>query len=161
VIAFLLCFGNIFSQKTLDLHYYSLFGKEKNFQFFLNSNFSYRLKGRAVYETHKLVNMQDSLLVFDNDSVVLLSQIKAVKIKGMNISPYFFSAGVLLFLSDIGYNIAYNKPHIVNERTVLVSAACIAGGIVMSCIQNKHIRIRKSTTLRIIEADYRNLSSIK
>ena len=160
-IALLSCLENSFSQKTLDLHYYSMFGKEKSFQFFLNSDFSYRLKGQIGYSTHRLVNMQDSMLVFDNDSAIKLSQLKSIKIKGMQISPYFFGAGALFFLLDTGHNVVYNRPQIVNEQAVLVSAICFAGGIVMSYVQNKHIRLRKSATLRIIETDYRNLSTKK
>lgn len=160
-ILFLFCLENAFSQKTLDLRYYSLFGKEKYFQFFLNSDFSYRLKGSIGYKTHKLVNMQDSLLVFDNDSVVKLSQIKAIKIKGMHISPYFFGAGALFFLLDTGHNLAFNRPQIVNEQAVLVSALCFTGGIIMSYVQNKHVRIHKNTVLRIIEANYQDLNTKK
>ncbi len=160
-IVFLSCFENSFSQKTLDLRYHSLFGKEKYFQFFLNSNFTYRLKGSTGYKTRKLVNMQDSVLVFDNDSVIKLSQIKAIKIKGAKISPYFFGAGVLFFLIDTGNNLIYQRPQIVNERAVLVSTVFIAGGIVLSYIQDKHVRIHKNTVLRIIEADYQDLNSKK
>lgn len=146
-----------YSQKLLDLHYASFFGREKSFQFFNNSKFSYKLKGDKRYHSHKIVNMQDSFLVFDNDSVIKLSQIKSVKIDGMMISPYFFGAGALFLLLDTGHNIAFGHPQIINEQALLVSGICVTGGLLMGYIQNKHIRIKKSDTMRIIDNDYRNL----
>ncbi len=59
-----------FSQKILEINYPSLFGKEKSFQFFNNSSIDYKLKGDLFYRTHKLVNMNDSILIFDNDEAV-------------------------------------------------------------------------------------------
>lgn len=147
-----------FAQKLLDLHYYSVFGKQKTFQFFNNSKFSYKLKGKILYQTHKLVNMQDSILVFDNDCAIKLSQIKAIKINRMMISPYFFGAGVLFFLLDTGHNIAFGNP-VINEQAVLVSSAFFAGGLIAAYFQNKHVHVYKNTTLRIIDADYQNLNT--
>lgn len=156
----ILCAGiNLYSQKLLDLHYTSIFGKEKSFQFFNNSKFTYKLKGELFYHTHKIVNMQDSLLVFDNDSIIKLDQIKSIRIDGMMISPYFFGAGALFLLYDTGFNIILGRPQIINEQAVLVTAICFTGGLIMKYCQDKHIRIKKSDTMRIIDNDYRNLQA--
>lgn len=161
ILSLLLIFAgiNLYPQKLLDLQYISFFGKHKSFQFFNNSKFSYKLKGDLFYRTHKIVNMQDSLLVLDNDSVIKLAQIKSIKIDGMMISPYFFGAGALFLMYDTGFNIIYGKPQIVNERAVLVTAICFTGGLIMKYCQDKHIRIKKSDTMRIIDNDYRNLQA--
>jgi len=159
LIIALFFFVNSFSQKMLDMHYRSIFGKEKSFQFFNNTKFHYKLKGELTYRTNKVVNMQDSFLVFDTDSVVKLSCIKAIRIDGVILSPYFFGAGALFFLLDTGHNIAFGREKIVNEQTVWVTAVCFTGGLIMTYFQNKHVRIHKSTTLRIIDANYQNMNS--
>ena len=156
IITFLNC-SLLFSQKTLDLHYNSLFGRQKSFQFFNNSEFSYKLKGHVFYTTHKLVNMQDSILVFDNDSSIKLSEIKAIKIKGVKISPYFFGAGILFFILDTGHNIAFGNK-IINEKAVLIGSILVVAGVIVNYLQNKHIHIHKNSVLRIIDADYLNLN---
>jgi hypothetical protein len=147
-----------YSQKILELNYHSLFGKQKSFQFFNNSKLDYKLKGDLLYRTHKLVNLNDSLLIFDNDEVVRISQLKAIKIRGIMISPYFFGAGILFFLLDTGNNIGKGHANIINEQAVLVSSICILTGIILKRIQDKHVYIRKSVTIRILDTDYQNLN---
>jgi len=147
-----------FAQKILELNYHSIFGKAKSYQFFNNSNLDYKLKGDLFYRTHKLVNLNDSLLVFDNDSVVKISQLKAIKIKGMLISPYFFGSSILFFLLDTGNNIGKGHPAIVNEQTVLVSSALLLAGVIVRRIQDKHVYIRKNVTIRVLDTDYQHLS---
>lgn len=59
LIALIVILKNTYAQKILEINYHSLFGKEKSFQFFNNSDLDYKLKGRFLYKTHKLVNMND------------------------------------------------------------------------------------------------------
>lgn len=157
-ILFCLILNLSFSQKILEINYHSLFGKEKTFQFFNNSILDYKLKGDLVYRTHKLVNMNDSILVFDNDDIVKISKLKAIRIRGAMISPYFFGGGILFFLLDTGNNIGKGHPTIVNEQAVLVSSICILTGIIIKRIQDKHVYIRKHVSIRILDTDYQNLN---
>ncbi len=157
-IAFLINLSIGFSQKILDIHYHSLFGKDKSFQIFNNSKLDYKLKGNLFYRAHKLVNMTDSLLIFDNDSVVRISQLKAIKIKGAKISPWIFTVGALFFLIDTGNNIANGRTTVVTEQSVLVASVCLVAGIIVKRLQDKHVYIRKNITLRVIDADYQNLN---
>lgn len=150
-----------FAQKILELNYHSVFGKSKSYQFFNNSNIDYKLKGDLFYKTHKLVNMNDSMLVFDNDSVVKISAIKAIKIRGALISPFFFGSSFLFFLLDTGNNIAKGHATIVNDQTVVVCSALLLGGIIVRRIQDKHVYIRKNITIRILDTDYQNLNVTK
>lgn len=158
LLFFVFILNTSFSQKILELNYHSLFGKEKSFQFFNNSKLDYKLKGDLLYRTHKLVNMNDTLLIFDNDDVVKIRDLKAIKIRGGLFSPYFFGGGVLFFLLDTGNNIAKNHTTIVNEQAVLVSSIAIVCGIIIKRIQDKHVYIRKNVTLRILDTNYQNLN---
>lgn len=147
------------SQKILDLHYTSVFGRNKSFQFHNNDNFCYKLKGDAFYRKHKLVNMQDSLLVFDNDAVVELGRIKAVKIEGARISPYFFGAGALFLLMDTGHGLIFGRSQVVSDQALTVLGSCVGAGLVVNYFQDKRIRIKKNAVFRIIDTDYRNLQA--
>lgn len=149
------CFTG-YSQKMLDLQYTSVFGRAKSFQFFNNSRFSYKLKGDVFYRKHKLVNMTDSLLVFDNDDVAELSEIKAVKISGALVSPYFFVAGAL-FAVDAGDGVIFGRQQVASDQALIVLGVCVAGGLIVNYFQAKHIRIKKNSVFRVIDADYRNL----
>ena len=155
---FCLALSKGFSQKILEINYHSLFGKEKSFQFFNNSTIDYKLKGDIFYRTHKLVNMNDSLLIFDNDGIVKIRELKAIKIRGIMISPYFFGGGILFFLLDTGNNIGKGHPTIINEQAVLVSSICILSGIIIKRIQDKHVYIRKNVSIRILDTNYQNLN---
>ena len=158
-ISLFVLFRTSYSQKILELNYHSVFGKEKSYQFFNNSKIDYKLKGDLFYRTRKLLNLNDSILVFDNDEVVRISQLKVIKIKGGLFSPYFFGAGVLFFILDTGNNIANAHTTIVNEQTVIVSSALIIAGIIVRRIQDKHVYIRKNVTVRILDTNYQNLNT--
>jgi hypothetical protein len=147
------------SQKILDVNYYSLFGKNKSFQIFNNSKFDYKLKGDLFYSTHKIVNMNDSLLVFDNDSAIKLSQLKCIRIRGTRISHWLFVSGILFFIIDTGNNIVNGHPKIVNEQTVLISTAGIIAGLIVKRIQDKHIYMRKNVILKVLDTNYENLNA--
>jgi hypothetical protein len=150
-----------YSQKTLALNYYSLFGKEKRFEFYTNSNFTYKLKGQLFYHTKKLTNMQDSILVFADESVILLNEIKAVRVKGFPFSRYLIGAGIIFTGVDIINNALWDHRPIVNERALTVSAYLIGAGLLVKCIENKHVRIRKSSTFRIMDIDTQHLNTNK
>lgn len=150
-----------FSQKFLDLTYISVFGKEKNFQFFVNHDFSYRLKGELLYHTHQLTNMQDSFLIFDNDQIIQLSQIKSVRVKGARIAGWFYKAGIGFLALDVAGNLIQSKSPVVNERALMVTGACVAAGAIVSYFQDKHIRITKNCIFRVIDIDTQNLNVSK
>jgi len=147
-----------FSQKIFEINYHLLFGKEKTFQFFNNSSLDYKLKGHLLYKTDKLVNMNDSLLMFKNDAVVKISNLKAIKIRGARISHWLFTAGILFFIIDTGNNLANRNAKIVNEQALLASSILIIAGVIIKRIQDKHVYIRKNVSIRILETNYQNLN---
>lgn len=158
LITLIIIFKNTYAQKILELNYHSIFGKEKSFQFFNNSNLDYKLKGSLFYKTHKLVNMNDSLLVFDNDEIVKIKDLKAIKIRGTQISKWVFIAGTLFFIIDKGNNIANGHPKIINEQAIVAGSVLILAGIIINRIQDKHVYIRKNVTIRILDTNYQNLN---
>jgi hypothetical protein len=158
IVFILFLFHQSFSQKILDLHYRSLFGKEKHFQFFNNAEFSYRLKGQLFYRTEKVVNMNDSMLIFINDRVVKLHDIKSIRISGIKLSSWFYAAGFLFLAGDSFNNLINKDTPIVKERSINVAAYSILGGLIMQYFQDKHVRINKTTELKVLDLDFQNLN---
>jgi hypothetical protein len=150
-----------FSQKFIDLAYISVLGKEKNFQFYVNHDFSYRLKGKLLYHTHKLTNMQDSFLVFDSDQIIKLGQIRSVKVKSAKIDGWLYKAGFAFLALDVTNNLVQSRTPVLNERTLLVTSAFVVAGAIVSYFQEKRIRITKNCTFRIIDIDTQNLNASK
>jgi hypothetical protein len=142
----------------LDLDYFTLFGKEKSFQFFLNRDFTYRLKGHLLFHTKTTTNMNDSLMSFSDGTIIRVDKIKGIKIKGGNFSRYLFGAGVLFPLLDVANNLAFDRRPIANERAFKVGGIFLAVGLVVNYIQDKHIHIGKNTTLRVLDPDYEHLN---
>ena len=156
-----MCWEISFSQKVLDMDYFSIFGKEKTFQFFINNDLSYRLKGHLLGKTKKIANMNDSLLIFSDESIIKISKIKGVKIKGGNFSQYIFGSALLFPVLDIANNVAFDRRPIVNERALKVGGVFLAVALVVNYIQDKHIHVRKNTTFRVIDPDYEHLNACK
>jgi hypothetical protein len=159
LLIFLLFSEISFSQKVLDMNYFSVFGKEKAFQFFPRREFSYKLKGQLFCKTKTIANMTDSLIVFSDETIIRIDQIKGIKIKGGNFSNYFFGAAVLFPLLDIANNAAFDRRPLVNERALKVGGIILAAALVVDYIQDKHIHIRKNTTFRVFDPDYEHLNA--
>lgn len=104
--------------------------------------------------------MNDSILIFSDDKVVKLADIKSIRIPGMRLSQWFFVAGVLFLAGDSFNNLINNDVPIVKERAVNVSAYCILGGIIMQYFQDKHIRIKRNSELKVIELDFQHVNGL-
>lgn len=104
-IVILLVFSfNCYSQKTLNVHYRSVFGKQKVFQFFNNHVFYYKCKGKITYQANKIVNMNDSLILFDNNTFIKYSDIKAIKVPGIKLNYIFYNSALGFLESEIFYH---------------------------------------------------------
>ena len=143
------------------MNYYSVFGKEKTFQFFINNDFSYRLKGHLFCKTKKIANINDSLLAFTDGTIIHINRIKGIRIKGWNFSRYFFGSALLFPVLDVANNAMFDRRPLVNERALKVGVIFLAVGLVVNYIQDKHIHITKNTTFRVIDIDYEHLNASK
>ncbi len=147
-----------FSQKILNIHYYSLFGKHKTHQFYNNQVLHYKLKGQFRYHANKVVNMQDSLILFDNDKTIKLNEIKALKIPGIKLNYILYNSALGFLESEVFYHYMFNTSKVVTEQGAMVTGIIMAAGIVASFVQDKHIYITAKTALRITELDFQNLT---
>lgn len=147
-----------FSQKILNVHYYSLFGKYKTYQFYNNQVLHYKLKGQFRYHANKVVNMQDSLILFDNDKTIKLNDIKALKVPGIKLNYILYNSALGFLESEVFYHFMFNTAKVVTEQGAMVTGIIMAAGVVASFIQDKHIYITAKSAIRITELDFQNIA---
>lgn len=159
VVLILLIFSfNCYSQKTLNVHYRSIFGKQKVFQFFNNHVLHYKCKGKITYQSNKIVNINDSLILFDNNTSIKYSDIKTIKVPGIKLNYIFYNFALGFLESEIFYHYMVNTSKVVTEQGAIVTAILVVGGVVASFIQDKHIKIKKNTLIKFVDSDFRNIN---
>ena len=163
-LSILFCLGlNLsFSQKILEIDI-TRFNHFKSIQLYNDSYIEYKLKGEHKYRINKMVNMKDSLIIFDNDSSIILSEIKKIKLRDANhlyslFSGFFYTGGVLFVSLDTFNNIINNETPYVKQTAVIASAGLITLGFIIKQLSIKRIKINKHKSLRILETDYQNLN---
>lgn len=105
--------------------------------------------------------MNDSLIAFTDGTIIKINKIKHIRIKSGNFSPYLWQAGILFMTLDVANNLIFERTPIINERAALVSGILVASSFVVHYFQDKHIRIGKNTTFRVLDNDFENLNATK
>jgi hypothetical protein len=150
------------AQKILEIDIVK-FNRFKPIQLHNGSYIEYKLKGAHKYRINKMVNMKDSLIIFDNDSSIALSEIKVIKLRDANhlyrlFSRFFYTGGLLFVGLDTLNNFINKDSPLVNQTAVIVSAALISAGFITKQLSIKRVRINNHQSLRIIDTDYQNLN---
>lgn len=157
-IILLFILKSAFSQKTLDFRYRSVFGREKHFQFFNNSKFTYREKGKLSKCTKLLTNMQDSILVFSDGTQITFNSIAGIKIKGFRLSPLLFGAGGLFLFLDSFHNVAFGKDYIVSDGGLIVCGSFMIAGIITHLLQDVHINSKRFLSLQVLDPNFEQIN---
>jgi hypothetical protein len=163
LILLLGCFRNSVAQKILEIDI-SHFNKFKKVQLFNNSYLEYKLKGEHIYRIDKMVAINDSMIVFKNDSTIFISQIKSIKLRNASalaklFGSFFLVGGTVFVLLDTFNNIINRQPKIIDERAVIASASLIAASLIIKQLTIKRIRINTHHSLRVLDIDYQNLKN--
>jgi hypothetical protein len=161
-ILLLCCFRNADAQKILEIDI-SHFNKFKKVQLFNNSYIEYKLKGEHTYRIDKMVAINDSMIVFKNDSTIFISQIKSIKLRNASIlaklfGSFFLIGGTGFILLDTFNNITNGQAKIIDERAVVASASLIAASLIIKQFTIKRIRINKHHSLRVLDINYQSLN---
>ena len=163
LIFILLLFAELcFAQKILEIDIVR-FNHFKSIQLHNGSYIEYKLKGEVKYRINKMVNMKDSLIIFDNDSSLAISKIKVIKLRDANhlyrlFSSFFYTGGVLFVGLDTFNNFINKDNPVVNQTAVFASASLIAVGFIIKQLSIKIVRINSRKSLRIIDTNYQNLN---
>lgn len=142
------------------------FGKLKKYEVYVGDFLEYKLKGKYSYRRDKITNLQDSFIVFKNDSVIKLSQLKAVRLKKNHHlvrtlqTAFIGLGGGFIFLNTTNNLIAERSPAL-DPLAVLIGAGLIGTGIIIKQINIKRIRINDRNQLKIIDLNFNNLSEKK
>lgn len=165
IFLFLLLTGFLYqvrAQKSLQI-IRSTFGAVKKYEVYVNEDLEYKLKGHLFYHSNKIANLQDSSIVFENDSVIKLSKIKAIRIHkgghlGKTFQEAFFIAGIGFIALNTTNNAINDSSPLIDNKAVYISGALVGTSILMRVLLTRHIRINKTVTLRINDIDYSKMN---
>jgi hypothetical protein len=151
------------SQSSLQVSI-NRFGTTKIFEVFTYENLEYKLKGNWFYRKDRIANMRDSIIVFANDSVIFLNQIKSIRLR-KNV-PHLAELAFVINGLGIGFfglntfnNAITDSPPIIIDGV----AICVSGGLftlayLVKQLGIKRVRITGNKTLRIVEMNYNDLN---
>jgi hypothetical protein len=163
VLIILFFCNSLSSQTFLRISYEGLTGT-KVYEVFKDELFEFRLKGKNNYIKKKIVHMQDSIIVFDDNSVIFLSQLKNIRLRMHNHLVNTFQAAFLV--AGIGFislntvnNIIAGETPVVDEQAVWISLALVGTSFLVRELGIKRIHLNDKKTLKIISIDYHHLNS--
>jgi hypothetical protein len=163
-LLFILVANSFCAQKTLQI-FQSRFGSFKKYEFYCGDKISVRLKGELFFHQHIIANMNDSLLLVEDDSIVKLSQIKAVRFKkGRNAMKrfglFFINGAVTILYVDAIANYMYGKVLSVDPRALYIAGAFGAGYILFQMITTKKVRINRRGTIKVFDPQYHKINAL-
>jgi len=145
---------------------YTRFGKLKTIEIYNGEVLEYKLKGDYNYRLNRIVNLQDSFIVFSNDTIIKLNQLKAICIRKSNFlmkqfQQVFILGGGLFFLFNTTNNFLNDRQPIIDQKAAFIGAGLITTGFLIKQIGIRRIRINHTKSLKIVNLDYQNLSEKK
>jgi predicted oxidoreductase len=164
-ILFFSLFGSshCYAQTRLRISYDQL-GNTRLYEVFTNELLEYKLKGDAFYTSKKIIHMQDSIIVFEDNSEITLAQLKAVRLRMHNhlvntFQAAFLTAGIGFVSLNTINNIITNESPILDERAALISLALVTTSFLIRELGIKRIFINDKKTLKIVSIDFQHLNS--
>lgn len=150
---------NCLSQKILQINKVR-FNNFKKIELFNSDVLEYKLIGEHHYRKNKIADLRDSMILFTNDSIITLSQIKSIKVRRHArlikvLATTLVYAGVGLILIDTFNNSINGDKPIVKEQIAIISGSLMLGGFLSSQLMIKRIKINKRNTLKIINLDFK------
>ena len=139
------------------------FGNPKTYEIFTYEILHYKMKGDVFYRKNKIVNMRDSIIVFDNDSILHLNEIKAILLN-KNIAEvrmlrtFFYATGIAFFTLNTVNNALIGTEPVLDGVAASISAGLIGTGFLIKQLEIRRIKMGKGKTLKVIPISYQNLS---
>lgn len=151
-----------FSQKSLQVTF-TRFGMLKKYEVFVRQGLEYKLKGDRRFRKNIIANLQDSLIVFTNDSVIRLNQVKCLRLRSNNYHSRLFQT--IFTIGAVGYpllNIANHgirqESPLLDQQAIIVSASFAAAALVARQLRFRRIRMSPSKNLKIVDVNYQKLN---
>lgn len=154
--------GTIYAQKTLQILKIKP-GSFKKYELFCGSKLVYKLKGDHFYRHQTIANMNDSIILFENDSLIQLSELKVIKLKVGNHLMGTFAEGclkgaVLWPALNFANNIILESAFQLDPRALYISSGFALGFIIFKELSVKRIRMNKNVTLKVLDLNFQKLN---
>jgi hypothetical protein len=149
------------AQKTFQIFLAKL-GHTKKFEFYCGDKLSFKFKHQRGYHTHRITNMRDSLILLGNDSVINISDIKAVKFKRGNnamgrLAKLFPKGAVGIIVINLLSNILVAGVAKIDPKAMYISGGFVLGYIIFQMWNTKRIRINRNVTIKVLDPVYNKL----
>jgi hypothetical protein len=138
-------------------------GKLKKYHIAVGDVLQYKVSGERKYWKDRVASFGDSAIVFTTGQFVEFKQINTVKLRSPNrlirvFKSVFIKAGILFIIVDSVNNAILGREPLVNEKSVLISAALMGTGLLLRRAAIIKLRINKDKTLRVLNLSYNNLA---
>jgi len=138
-------------------------GSFKKYEIFSGDILECKLKGEHFFSKHQIVNMNDSLIMFENDQVIKLSQIKVIKLpRGSRLfvtfRKVFFRGGILYLSLNTINNLILNGAFRADPRALYISGSFLAASFILKQLSIKRIRVKSNVTLKVLDLNFQKLN---
>lgn len=151
-----------FSQQSLKI-VFTRFGMVKRYDIHSGDILEYKLKGQHFYHKNKIVNMQDSFIVFSNSDAIELNQLKVIRLNKSNyvarmFRKFFIRGGAIFFVLNTVNNGINSVSPAVDSKAALIAGGLITTGLLIREIGFRRIPINKRKYLKIVDVSFNNLT---
>lgn len=151
-----------FSQKSLQVTFTRM-GALKKYEVFVRHRLEYKLKGEHRFRKDTIANLQDSMIIFTNDSVIFLDQIKCMRLRSNNYHSRLFQT--IFTIGAVGYpllttvnNSLNDNAPLLSRQAIIVSASFAGAALITRQLRIRRIRMGPEKSLRIVDLDYQKLN---
>jgi hypothetical protein len=134
----------------------------KTYELYVSDAIEYKLKGEHKFKRDRILNINDSLLLLEKDSIIKIAQIKAFRFRRSD--HLLGTLNAVCFIGGAGYmglnvinNGLLNNTLALDKRALYIGAGFITAGIILTLVRTKHVRIRKNTSLKVLPVSNKDL----
>ncbi len=158
LLLFFCCLAPAFSQKALQVLITRGNGFKK-YEVFKDDDLTYKAKGRLFYRTARITNMNDSVLLLNDSVVLLLREIKKIKLNNRahileTLTGAAFIGGTGYLILNGANNLILNNVWRIDARAGIVASSFLGTALILKQIGYKRVKIRRGVTLRVIQTSY-------
>ncbi len=141
---------------------FTKFGRLKKYEFALNDELQYKLKGERHYLTDRIVALHDSSIILTRDSFGI-ADIKMIKLKSDNYHAQLFQK--IFLVGGIGYpalnlvnNSMNNVRPLLSQNALIITGSFLAASFIINELRIKRIRITKNKVVKVVDIDFENIN---
>ena len=153
---FFLIAEEVIAQKYLVLE---KLGTRKRIEYFIGSEINYRLNGENFFRTGTIVDLEDSVIVFDyaffsigNINAVNIKDSRSGRISARGYPVTLMVAGVVLFLGDLfNETVVSGNEASLNNGVTIASGALVGTGFLLMFVKSDIKKLTRNWRLRVVD----------